>query len=45
VGTVRNTSGDDRDFARQRLLEIFELLDPEDPRLSAGRRALANALF
>jgi len=45
VDTVRNTSGDDRDFARQRLLEIFELLDPEDPRLSAGRRALANALF
>jgi putative thioredoxin len=45
LGVVRRTSGDDRDLARQRLVDIFELLDPEDPRLAAGRRALANALF
>ena len=45
VDTVRRTSGPDRDAARQRLLALFELLDPEDPRLLAGRRALANALF
>jgi putative thioredoxin len=45
VETVRRTSGEDRDAARQRLLAVFELLDPEDPRLAAGRRALANALF
>jgi putative thioredoxin len=45
VETVRRTSGDDRDLARQRLLALFELLDPEDPRLAAGRRALSNALF
>jgi len=45
VETVRRTSGEDRDRARQRLLELFELLDPEDPRLAAGRRALSNALF
>ena len=45
VDTVRRTSGADRDEARQRLLSLFELLDPEDPRLVAGRRALSNALF
>ena len=45
VETVRRTSGTDRDAARQRLLALFELLDPEDPRLIAGRRALSNALF
>jgi putative thioredoxin len=45
VDVVRRTAGDDRDAARQRLLELFDLLDPEDPRLAAGRRALSNALF
>jgi putative thioredoxin len=45
VDVVRRTAGDDRELARQRLVELFELLDPEDPRLAAGRRALANALF
>ena len=45
VETVRRTSGDDRDAARQRLVALFDLLDPEDPRLAAGRRALSNALF
>jgi len=45
VELVRRTSGPDRDAARQRLLALFDLLDPEDPRLAAGRRALSNALF
>jgi putative thioredoxin len=45
VETVRRTSGPDRDAARQRLVTLFDLLDPEDPRLLAGRRALSNALF
>jgi putative thioredoxin len=45
VDVVRATAGDDRDRARQRLLELFDALDPEDPRLATGRRALANALF
>jgi putative thioredoxin len=45
VDVVRRTSGDDRDRARQHLLGLFEVLDPDDPRLAAGRRALANALF
>jgi thioredoxin-like negative regulator of GroEL len=26
-------------------LALFEVLDPEDPRLVKGRRALASALF
>jgi putative thioredoxin len=45
VELVRRTSGPERDAARQRLVALFELLDPEDPRLVAGRRALSNALF
>jgi putative thioredoxin len=45
VGLVRRTSGDDRDAARVHLVGLFEVLDPEDPRVVAGRRALANALF
>jgi putative thioredoxin len=45
VDVVRRTSGSDRDTARQHLVGLFELLDADDPRLAAGRRALANALF
>jgi len=45
VGLVRRTAGTDRDRVRERLLGLFELLEPDDPRLVAGRRALANALF
>jgi putative thioredoxin len=45
VELVRRTSGPERDAARQRLLSLFELLDPANPRLVAGRRALSNALF
>ena len=45
VDVVRKTAGDDREHARQRLLQLFDVLDPEDPRLATGRRALANALF
>ena len=42
---VRTTSGDQRDAARSKLLALFETLDPDDPRLAAARRDLANALF
>jgi putative thioredoxin len=45
VGVVQRTTGTDRDRAREHLLGLFVVLDPEDPRLVAGRRALANALF
>src|SRR5206468_10795239 len=42
---VRRTSGAERDAARARLLGLFEAVDPDDPRLAAARRDLANALF
>jgi putative thioredoxin len=45
IGLIRRTAGSDRDRARERLLSLFELLEPDDPRLAVGRRELANALF
>jgi putative thioredoxin len=45
IETVGRTVGDDRDTVRMRLLELFEVVGPEDPRVIAARRALARALF
>jgi putative thioredoxin len=45
VGYVRRSAGEERDAARVHLLELFDALDPEDPRIVTGRRALSNALF
>lgn len=45
VAYVRRSSGEDRDAARVHLLSLFDALDPEDPRIVTGRRALSNALF
>lgn len=45
VALVRRTTEGDRDAARTHLLTLLSVLDPEDPRVLAGRRALANALF
>jgi putative thioredoxin len=45
VETVRRTSGDDRNRARQHLVGLFDAFDPDDPSVVAARRALANALF
>lgn len=45
VGVVRRSSGEDRDVARRHLLSLFDALDPDDPRIVTGRRALSNALF
>ncbi|MEU6917579.1 tetratricopeptide repeat protein [Streptomyces olindensis] len=45
IETVQRTVGDDRDTVRMRLLELFEVVGPEDPRVIAARRALARALF
>ncbi|MDP9183036.1 MAG: tetratricopeptide repeat protein [Actinomycetota bacterium] len=42
---VRRSAGDERDQARLHLLELFSVLDPEDQRVLAGRRALSNALY
>lgn len=45
VETVRRNFGDERDAARLRLLELFEVIGPEDPRVVAARTALARVLF
>jgi putative thioredoxin len=45
VETVRRTAGDERDAARVRLLELFEVVGPDDPRVTAARQALARVLF
>ncbi|MGW1891070.1 tetratricopeptide repeat protein [Streptomyces sp. NPDC002004] len=45
VDTVRRTAGEDRDTARVRLLELFEVVGAEDPRVATARKALARALF
>ncbi|GGV24590.1 co-chaperone YbbN [Streptomyces filipinensis] len=45
IDTVQRTVGDDRDTVRRRLLELFEVVGPEDPRVIGARRALARALF
>ncbi|MEI5526323.1 tetratricopeptide repeat protein [Streptomyces brasiliscabiei] len=45
IDTVRRTAGDDRDAVRMRLLELFEVVGGDDPRVAAARRQLARALF
>jgi putative thioredoxin len=45
VALVRRTAGDERTAVRTRLIELFELFDPADPEVIAGRRNLANALY
>jgi putative thioredoxin len=45
VETVRRTAGEERDAARVRLLELFEVVGPDDPRVTAARSALARVLF
>lgn len=45
VEAVRRTAGEDRDAARLRLLELFEVIGSDDPRVTAARQALARVLF
>jgi len=45
ISTVKVTSGPERDRVRQRLIELFEVVGSQDPRVGAARLALANALF
>ncbi|BFO15384.1 hypothetical protein SHKM778_17720 [Streptomyces sp. KM77-8] len=45
IETVARTAGDDRDAVRVRLLELFDVVGADDPRVIAARRALARALF
>ncbi|WNB84940.1 tetratricopeptide repeat protein [Cellulomonas sp. ATA003] len=45
VDLVRRTVGDDRERARVRLVDLFEVVGAEDPRVAPARRALASALY
>ncbi|MFV8245716.1 tetratricopeptide repeat protein [Mycolicibacterium peregrinum] len=45
IALIKRTAGDDRTKVRTRLIELFDLFDPADPEVVAGRRNLANALY
>lgn len=45
IGTVRRTTADERERVRRRLVELFEIIGPSDPRVVKARAALASALF
>jgi putative thioredoxin len=45
IALVKRTAGDERTAVRTRLIELFDLFDPADPEVVAGRRNLANALY
>ncbi|KRV49428.1 thioredoxin [Wenjunlia vitaminophila] len=45
VDTVRRVVGEDRDKARLHLLELFEVVGADDPRVVKARQALARVLF
>ena len=45
LDVVKGNVGDERNQAKEHLLSLFALVDPADPRLTAARSALANALF
>lgn len=42
---ISSTTGDERDQAKERLIELFSLVDPADPILIKARAQLASALF
>jgi len=45
VDAVGRTFGEDRDRVRLHLLDLFEVIGPEDPRVVKARGALARRLF
>ncbi|NLT53973.1 MAG: tetratricopeptide repeat protein, partial [Actinomycetales bacterium] len=45
VDMVRVTSGEDRNRVRVHLVELFDVVGADDPRVAKARVALANALF
>jgi len=45
LGVVRRTSGQQRDQARARLVGLFEIFPPRDPRVSKARATLSSLLF
>ncbi len=45
IDLVRATRADDRERVRLRLVDLFEVVGGDDPRVVAARRALASALY
>src|SRR3954464_1275797 len=45
LAVVRRTAGEDRDRARTHLVELFGIVGDQDPRVTAARRQLSQALF
>lgn len=45
VDLLRTTFGPDRERIRLRLVDLFEVIGSDDPRVVAARRAMANALY
>jgi putative thioredoxin len=45
IALIKRTADDERTKVRTRLIELFDLFDPSDPEVIAGRRKLANALY
>lgn len=45
IGLLSRSTGDDRETVRQRLVEYFDILGPDDPRVAPARREMARVLF
>jgi putative thioredoxin len=45
LGTVKRTSGDERNKARLHLLDLFEIFPPDDPHVKRARSQLTALLF
>ena len=45
IATVQRTAGDDRETARKHLLDLFEVVGSDDPRVAKARQRLMAALF
>lgn len=45
VDLVRVTAGEAREAVRMRLIDLFEVVGSDDPRVGPARRALASALY
>jgi putative thioredoxin len=42
---IASLAGEDQKIAKERLLTLFALVDPADPRVIKARTSLANVLF
>jgi len=45
IDLLRTTAGPDRERVRVRLVDLFEVIGGDDPRVISARRAMANALY